>query len=123
MEITLSQAQAVLSSPIFVMKLPPAVSYKFAKLGKLLSKEMEGYETERRKLIEAHGGVLNDAKTEFIFEKEEDRAAFQKDLADLLETSVDIGTHFPMPLPDREFTPSEILALEPLFVLDEAPRP
>ena len=50
MHITLAQAQSIITSRIFGEKLPPAISYKFAKLAKLLIAEMQTMEEERNSL-------------------------------------------------------------------------
>jgi hypothetical protein len=118
MLITINQAQNILNSPIFGWKLPPSTSYKFAKLVKTIHGEMATFDAERLKLIESHGGVMSEDKTRYDFE--DGGQAFNAAFADLLKTTVDIGCHFPMPIPEVEFTPAELMGLEPLFDVDAA---
>ena len=105
MQITLLQGQNILQSSIFGQKLPGAISYKFAKLAKLLQAEMETVESQRRKLIEEAGGTL----------PEGGEASFQVAFKEVLDSPLEIGVHFPMAVPNLEFAPAELIQLEPLF--------
>ncbi len=114
MQITLLQGQNILQSSIFGQKLPGAISYKFAKLAKLLQAEMETVESQRRKLIEEAGGTLPEGSNQYIF-PEGGEASFQVAFKEVLDSPLEIGVHFPMAVPNLEFAPAELIQLEPLF--------
>lgn len=129
MHITLAQAQSIMGSRIFAEKLPPAVSYKFAKLGKLLVGEMQTMEEERKKLLVSMGAILpagaeklppNAPPVEYQFPKG-NKAEFQAAFKELTESTVDIGCHWPMEVPNIELSPLELMALDPLFDVPEEP--
>ena len=118
MQITLEQLLELGTSPIFAAKLPAATSYKFAKLGKLIQREMETYEQVRQKLIEEHHGVQSADGSKFDF-SDEDMLAFKAALKSLLETQVEIGIHFPLKIASLgdtcTLTPQELFAVEPIL--------
>ena len=123
MQITLSQAQQILASPIFGKLLPVKVSFKFTKLAKVINEEMKLVDIERAKLIESCNGVLSEDKAQFTFTGE-DGARFQGSMNALMENTVDIGPNFPMPIETLgevvDLTPLELLPLEVLFDMPEA---
>jgi hypothetical protein len=114
--ITILQAQAIINSPIFGMRLPTAVSYKFTKLFKTLQAELRTADETRQKLIEECGGVLNEAKTLFTFTPEQ-TPAFQQGITDLGAVTFSVD-NFPMDLERLgaiELSPAELMHLEPIF--------
>ena len=122
MHITLAQAQSIINSRIFGEKLPLAISYKFAKLAKLLIAEMQIMEEERKKLLVSFEAVLPEGTTEYVF-PEGNKAEFQTAYEDLVKTTMDIGCHWPMEVPAIDMAPLELMALEPLFDVPEpAPK-
>ena len=121
MQITLQQAQAIRGSFIFGTKLPSATGYKFQKLVKLLQTELQAMEAERLKLIESVGATKSEDGTQFVF-TDDQAPLFNEGMRDLFSTTVDIGVHFPLPLEavgNLEFTPLELMQLEPLFDMEE----
>lgn len=114
--LSILQAQKIITSPIFGMRLPVAVSYQFTRLAKVLQAELRTMEEERGKLIEACGGVLNEDKTQYHFTPEQS-PAFQQGINDLMAVTLSVE-HFPMDLGRLgavELSPAELMQLEPLF--------
>ena len=121
MQLTPNQAQPMLSTSIFGMRLPSAISYKFAKLLKILQTEMQDVEAHRRKLIEEYGGAINPDGTRFEF-PEGKEAEFTEAFTEVTKVPFDIGVNFPVPMPDITISPAELSVLAPLFVFpDDVP--
>ena len=124
MLITFAQASAATTSSIFGLKLPVAVSYKFAKLAKLLQAELQSFDESRKTLIDEHHGILSADGSQFSFAPE-DQKAFAEAVKDLLDTTIDIGHHFPMKLEmlgTAELSAGDLLQVEFLFSTeDDAP--
>lgn len=121
MLITLAQASAATTSSIFGLKLPVAVSYKFAKLAKLLQAELQGFGEARKTLIEDHHGVLSSDGTQFTFAPE-DQKTFGEAIKTLLDTTIEIGHHFPMKLEmlgSAELSAGDLLQVEFLFSVED----
>lgn len=120
MNITVLQAQAISNSPIFGMRMAPAVSFKFAQLAKTLQAELKTADEERLKLILAHHGVLSEDKTLFSFPPEEVEGC-NASMEALQSSHIEISGFWPMPLEKLgalELSPAELLALEPLLSVE-----
>ncbi len=121
MQITFAQAQAIMASPIFAMKLPTTTSFHFARLGKLIMGELKTFEEERQKLIAACNGVLSEDKTRFDF-PEATQPAFTIGMRDLLQTAFEIPAFWPMALAQLgpvELSPNDLVQLDPLIQAPE----
>jgi hypothetical protein len=122
MLITLSQAQAINSSPIFAVKLPTAVSYQFAKLGKVIAGELKTFGEEQMKLIKTCNGVPSETDPNYFTFSPDTAPAFQIGMTDLLSAEFDIGGTWPMDLAKLgavELSPAELMQLDPLFTIPE----
>jgi hypothetical protein len=122
MQITVLQARTMAFSPVFTMRMPAAISYKFAKLAKIVREEFKDSEEARNKLLQDHNGVLREEENRWVFlgsdgkkEDPEKLAAFEAEWKQIRDQTVEIGPHFPMPLPDLPLSPDELMQLEPLF--------
>jgi hypothetical protein len=122
MQLTIAQAQLIIASPILGMRLPAAVSYKFAKMAKIIQGELQTYDAERMKLIEEFHGKLSKDEKKFEFSNEDEKA-FNESIAPLLAETFDIGSNFPMALPDLDLSPAELMQLDPLFDVPEPGKP
>jgi hypothetical protein len=123
-QITIAQAQAIINSPIFGMRLPVAVGYKFSKLGKQIQGELKTAQEETSKLIQACHGVLSKDEKTWHFEGE-DSVAFYAGIQELEAQAFGVE-NFPMDLErlgSVELSPAELIQLEPLFDMPANPEP
>lgn len=117
MQITLAQATLIGTSPLFGMRLPTGISFKLARLAKLLQAELKTADGEREKLITACNGVLSEDKMTWTFGPDT-KDAFTSGFNELMAATIDIGSDWPMPLSklgNIELSAGELLQLDPLF--------
>lgn len=90
MKITLGEVDTAKDSlrSLMAKELPIKVSYRFAKLAKQLSDELNQLEDQRKELIKKHG----DAKDDGTFKIPDDkRETFLKEYEDLLSLEIDVN--------------------------------
>ena len=118
MQLSLLQAQQIISSPIFGLKtLPTKVSYRFGKLATKIQAELKDFDKARQELIESCHGILSEDKTNFTFSPD-DAPVFSKGVQELFDETFELESVWPMPidmLGNVELSPADLLTLEPLF--------
>lgn len=122
MQITIAQAQNIISSPIFGLKLPMAISFQIARLGKGIQAELKTYDEELGKLIKSCNGTQAEDKPGFFVFGPDTATAFQIGMLDLLEATFDVGSAWPMDLGKLgsiELSATELMNLDPLFTVSE----
>jgi hypothetical protein len=73
---------------IYNQSIPVATAYKLSKFIKTIAVELEHYHAERIKLCEAHG--IKDAETQTYKIRPEERADFDRQIAELQSIEVDL---------------------------------